>query len=199
VGKDGDAAAAAFARVEPTWIELDPLFQRAPQLDARVARDLFELAWLSHRLQFELTVLKTWVAMNEPILAGRAAGPSEFAVLQGPEGAVLTEYLGAICDKVPTSIPPEFDASKLRRCEGDEAFSKATAYMVRAEIGGPASVVSAKQADLLIPTGSMYIYAIGATPDANAKAFFDISMGRTRADIERMVKLSVQIRDAVIH
>ena len=108
------------------------------------------------------------------------------------EGPALWAWLfrhAPTLDKIPEELPEDFKSESLAKCEGEEIMN-AKAFMVRTEIGGKASLIPGTQASLLIPDGPIYTYAIGATPEANAKAYFDIRMGRINEVLANMVKLN---------
>src|SRR5690606_21190672 len=84
----------------------------------------------------------------------------------------------------------------LKKCENDDILSAKT-YMVRTAIGGEISMVPGEQAMFLLPDGPIYTYAIGATPDANAKAYFDIRIGRLNEVLANMVKLKDEALEGI--
>ena len=188
--KEGDKAVAALGELEPTYAELGDIFGwQMAAMNGEVIKAIFELAEANNSLQLDVGILKGWVGANKEILSGRAAGPSSFVVVKGPNGgSVLTEYVSGICDEIPEEPPEDFKPDSLKKCEGD-AILTAQAYMVRTEIGGPVSMVPAAGAWFLNPAGPMYTYAIGANPEANAKAYFDIRMGKLKDTMDAMIKL----------
>ena len=184
--KEADKAVEALAGLEPTFVELGDLFGwQMAAMDPVVIKQIFDLAEANNSLQLDVGILKGWVGANKDILAGRTTGPSSFVVIRGPQGGVLAEYVSAICDEIPEEIPEGFAPKK---CEGDQ-FMEAKGYMVRDELGGELKMVTTEQAMFLLPSGPIYTYAIGATPEANAKAYFDIRMGRINEVLANMVKL----------
>jgi hypothetical protein len=187
--KEPEKAVEALSGLEPTFIELGDLFGwQMAAMDPVVIKKIFDLAEDNNSLQLDVGILKGWVAQNSEILAGRTVGPSSFVVIGSPGSpAVLAEYVAAICDDVPDPLPEDFKADSLKKCEGDAIIS-AKNYMVRTSIGGQVSFVPGEQAMFLIPDGQIYTYAIGATPDANAKAYFDLRMGRLNEILASMVK-----------
>ncbi|KIG17431.1 hypothetical protein DB30_03350 [Enhygromyxa salina] len=186
--KEGEKAVAALTELEPTYAELADLFGwQMGSMHPDVIKSIFSLAEANNNLQLDVGILKGWIGANEAILSGRAAGPSAFVVIASPQGgSVLAEYVSAICDEIPEELPEGFDPSTLKKCEGDAILS-ARAFMVRMEIGGDVQFVP--QGMFLAPAGQMYSYAIGANPDANAKAYFDIRMGKLKDTMDAMVKL----------
>ncbi len=188
--KEPDKAVEALDSLEPTFAELGELFGwQMAAMDPTIIKSIFDLAEANNSLQVDVGILKGWVANNKEILAGRTKGPSSFVVIQSPKGgSILAEYVAAICEDIPEELPEDFKPENLEKCEGEDII-KANAYMVRTEIGGEASLVPGTQAMLLIPDGQIYTYAIGATPDANAKVYFDIHMGRINEVLANMVKL----------
>lgn len=189
-GKDGDKAVAALSELEPTYAELGDVFGwQMAAMDPKIIKSIFDLAEANNSLQLDVGILKGWVGANKDILSKRAAGPSSFVVILSPQGgSILAEYVSAICAEIPEEPPEDFDPSKLDKCEGD-AILKANGYMVRTEIGGEISFVPGTQAFFLNPAGPMYTYAIGANPEANAKAYFDIRMGKLKDTMDAMVKI----------
>lgn len=196
--KEAQKAIDALSGLEPTFIELGDLFGwQMAAMDPNVVKNIFELADANNRLQLDVGILKGWVGANSEILAGRTAGPSSFVVVRNPNGgSILTEYVAGICGDIPDPLPE--DLNTLTKCEGD-AILTAKAFLVRTEIGGEATLVSGEQAMLLIPDGQIYTYAIGTTPDANAKTYFDISMGRINDTLASMVKLKDEALEGIKH
>ncbi len=188
--KEPDKAVAALEGLEPTFVELGDLFGwQMAAMDPTVIKAIFDLAEANNSLQLDVGILKGWVATNKEILAEKTKGPSSFVVIINPQGgAVLAEYVSAICDEIPAELPEGFNPETLKKCEGKEIIN-AKAYLVRTAIGGEVSMIPGEQARLLIPDGPIYTYAIGATPEANAKAYFDIRMGRLNEVLANMVKL----------
>jgi hypothetical protein len=188
--KEGDKAVEVLAELEPTYAELGDLFGwQMASMNAEVVRAIFELAEANNSLQLDVGILKGWISANKEILAQRATGPAAFVVIASPNGgSILAEYVSAICDEIPEELPEDFNPETLAKCEGD-AILNAKAYMVRTEIGGPSSFVPAGQGFFLNPAGPMYMYAIGTNPEANAKAYFDIRMGKLIDTMDAMVKL----------
>lgn len=188
--KEGDKAVEVLAELEPTYTELGDLFGwQLASMNAEVVKAIFELAEANNTLQLDVGILKGWIAANKEILSQRAVGPSAFVVIASPNGgSVLAEYVSAICDEIPEEPPPDFNPDSLAKCEG-EAILTAKGYMVRTEIGGEISMVPAGQGFFLNPAGPIYTYAIGANPEANAKAYFDIRMGQLLGTMDAMVKL----------
>lgn len=193
--RDGKAAIAALAKLEPSYVDLRWLFKRTLlEFDEELVADLFELAWLSASVQLEVGRLRGWVDQNGAILSARAGGPSSFVAIEHPSGGVLMgEYVSAICEPMPDKRPADFDPATLRRCEGDEIL-QAEAYEVRTELGGETGVISAKDAHLVMPVGPVYAYAIGATPATNGRAYFDILVGGLDSTLEQMAELVAEIR-----
>jgi hypothetical protein len=189
--KEADKAVEALSGLEPTFVELGDLFGwQMATMDPVVIKQIFDLAESNNSLQLDVGILKGWVAANKEVLASRAAGPSSFVVIQTPKGgAILAEYVSGICGDVPEELPEDFKPESLEKCDG-EAILNAKAFLVRTEIGGKPTLVPGTQASLLIPDGPIYTYAIGATPEANAKAYFDIRMGRINEVLANMVKLN---------
>lgn len=188
--KEGDKAVEALSELEPTYAELGDIFGwQMAAMHGDVIKAIFELAEANNSLQLDVGILKGWVGANKEILSGRAKGPSSFVVIKGPKGgSILTEYVSAICDELPEEPPEDFKPDSLKKCEGDDILN-AQAYMVRTEIGGKAQIVPAMGAWFLTPSGPIYSYAIGANPEANAKAYFDIRMGKLKDTMDAMVKL----------
>lgn len=188
--KDGNKATEVLADLEPTYAELGDLFGwQLASMNAEVVKAIFELAEANNNLQLEVGIMKGWIGANKEILAQRTAGPSSFVVIVSPQGgSVLAEYVSAICDEVPEELPEGFNPDSLKKCEGD-AILTAKGFMVRTEIGGEISMVPSSQAFFLNPAGPIYTYAIGANPEANAKAYFDIRMGQLLGLMDSMVKL----------
>ncbi|PRP98118.1 hypothetical protein [Enhygromyxa salina] len=185
--KEGEKAVAALSELEPTYAELADLFGwQMASMHPDVIKSIFTLAEANNNLQLDVGILKGWIGANEAILSGRAKGPSAFVVIAGPQGSILAEYVSAICGEIPEELPEGFDPSTLEKCEGDAILS-ARAFMVRTEIGGDVQFVP--QGMFLAPMGQMYSYAIGANPDANAKSYFDIRMGKLKDTMDAMVKL----------
>jgi hypothetical protein len=187
--KEAEKAIEALNGLEPTFIELGDLFGwQMAAMDPIVIKSIFDLAEANNSLQLDVGILKGWVAANGEILSERTKGPAAFVVIRSPEGgALLSEYVGAICDEIPAELPEGFKPETLKKCEGSEII-KANAYLVRMAIGGDVSMISAEQGSFLIPDGPVYSYAIGATPEANAKSYFDIRMGRINEVLAQMVK-----------
>jgi hypothetical protein len=187
--KEGEQAVTALSELEPTYVELGDLFGwQMGSMHPDVVKSIFELAKANNSLQLDVGILKGWIGANEAILSKRAAGPAAFVVIASPQGgSILAEYVSAICAEIPAEPPEDFDPTTLAKCEGDAILS-ANAFMVRTEIGGEVSFVPGN-AMFLNPAGPMYSYAIGANPDANAKAYFDIRMGQLKDTMEAMVKL----------
>ncbi|HVI04015.1 MAG TPA: hypothetical protein VM869_35230, partial [Enhygromyxa sp.] len=198
--KEPEKAIAALSGLEATFVELGDLFGwQMAAMDPVVVKNIFELADANNRLQLDVGILKGWVGANSEILSGRTTGPSSFVVVRGPNGgAILTEYVSAICADIPDPLPEGFDPNTLAKCEGD-AILTAKAFLVRTAIGGEVSMVPGEQGMMLIPDGPIYTYAIGTTPDANAKTFFDISMGRINETLSSMVKLKDEALEGIKH
>ncbi|HLT35025.1 MAG TPA: hypothetical protein VK034_02040, partial [Enhygromyxa sp.] len=196
--KEAEKAVEALSGLEPTFVELGDLFGwQMAAMDPTVIKNIFDLAEANNSLQLDVGILKGWVAANSEILAGRTGGPSSFVVIRSPSGgAILAEYVSAICADIPDPLPEGFDPNTLEKCEGDEILS-AKAFLVRTAIGGETSIVPGDQAMMLIPDGPIYTYAIGATPDANAKAYFDIRMGRINEVLANMVKLKDEALEGI--
>jgi hypothetical protein len=188
--KEGDKAVEVLAELEPTYAELGDLFGwQMASMNAEVVKAIFELAEANNSLQLDVGILKGWITANKEILSQRATGPAAFVVIASPNGgSILAEYVSAICEELPEEPPPDFNPETLAKCEG-EAILNAKAYMVRTEIGGETSMVPAGQGFFLNPAGPMYMYAIGTNPEANAKAYFDIRMGKLIDTMDAMVKL----------
>jgi hypothetical protein len=188
--KDGDKAVEVLAELEPTYAELGDLFGwQMGSMNADVIKAIFELAEANNSLQIDVGIIKGWISANKEILAQRAVGPSAFVVIVNPSGgAILAEYVSGVCDEIPEELPEDFNPETLKKCEGEEILN-AKGYMVRTEIGGPASMVPAGQGFFLNPAGAMYMYAIGTSPDQNAKSFFDLRMGQLADRMDAMVKL----------
>jgi hypothetical protein len=196
--KEAEKAVEALSGLEATFVELGDLFGwQMAAMDPSIIKNIFDLAEANNSLQLDVGILKGWVAANREILAGRVTGPASFVVIKSPAGgAILGEYVSAICAEIPAEPPEGFDPTTLAKCEGD-AILTANAYLVRAEIGGEVSMVPGDQAMLLIPDGPIYTYAIGATPDANAKAYFDIRMGRINEVLANMVKMKDEALEGI--
>jgi hypothetical protein len=197
--KEGDKAVAALSELEPTYAELGDVFGwQMASMDPKIVKSIFDLAEANNSLQLDVGILKGWVGANKDILAKRAQGPSSFVVIVNPQagGSVLAEYVSAICDEIPEEPPEDFKPESLAKCEGD-AILKANAYMVRTEIGGEVSMVPGNQAIFLNPAGPIYTYAIGANPEANAKAYFDIRMGKLKDTMDAMVKLKDEAAEGI--
>ncbi|MFO7566683.1 MAG: hypothetical protein R6X02_28830 [Enhygromyxa sp.] len=196
--KEPEKAVEAFSGLDPTFAELGDLFGwQMAAMDPAVIKAIFQLAEANNSLQLDVGILKGWVANNSEILAGRTTGPSSFVVIRGPNGgAVLSEYVAAVCDDIPDPLPEDFKLDSLKKCEGDSIFS-AKSFMVRMAIGGDVSLVPGEQAMFLIPDGPIYTYAIGATPEANAKAYFDLRMGRLNDVLANMVKLKDEALEGI--
>ena len=188
--KEGDKAVAALAEIELTFTELGDLFGwQMAAMNGTVIKSIFELAEANNSLQIDIGILKGWVGANKDILAGRIKGPSSFVVVQSPNGgSLLAEYVSAVCEEIPEEPPEGFNPDTLKKCEGEEIL-KANAFMVRTSLGGEVSMVPSAAAWLLNPVGPMYSYAIGTNPDANAKAYFDLRMGKLKEGMDAMVKL----------
>ena len=196
--KDGDKAVAALGELEATFVELGDVFGwQMAAMDPTVIKSIFDLTEASNRLQINLSILQAGVNSNKDILAGKVSGPKSFVVIQSPNGgSVLAEYVSGICDEIPEELPEGFNPDSLKKCEG-EAILKANAYMVRTAIGGEVSMVPSTQAWFLNPGGPMYLYAIGASPDANAKAIFDLNMSQLKDNMDSMVKLKDQAIEGI--
>jgi hypothetical protein len=196
--KEPDKAIEALSGLEATFVELGDLFGwQLAAMDPVVVKNIFDLAEANNRLQLDVGILKGWVGANSQILSSRTTGPSSFVVIRGPNGgAILSEYVSAICADIPDPLPEGFDPKTLTKCEGD-AILTAKAFLVRTAIGGEVQMVPGEQAMMLIPDGPIYTYAIGTTPDANAKTFFDISMGRINDTLGSMVKLKDEALEGV--
>lgn len=196
--KEPDKAIEALSGLEATFVELGDLFGwQLAAMDPVVVKNIFDLAEANNRLQLDVGILKGWVGANSQILSSRTTGPSSFVVIRGPNGgAILSEYVSAICADIPDPLPEGFDPKTLAKCEGD-AILTAKAFLVRTAIGGEVQMVPGEQAMMLIPDGPIYTYAIGTTPDANAKTFFDISMGRINDTLASMVKLKDEALEGV--
>lgn len=188
--KEGDKAVEVLAELEPTYAELGDLFGwQMASMNAEVVKAIFELAEANNSLQLDVGILKGWIGANKEILSQRATGPAAFVVIASPSGgSILAEYVSGICDEIPEEPPEGFNPETLKKCEGEEILN-AKAYMVRTEIGGEVSMVPAGQGFFLNPAGPMYMYAIGTNPEANAKAYFDIRMGKLIDTMDAMVKL----------
>jgi hypothetical protein len=188
--KEGDKAVEVLAELEPTYAELGDLFGwQMGSMNADVIKAIFELAEANNSLQLDVGILKGWIGANKEILAQRAVGPAAFVVIVSPSGgSILAEYVSGICDEIPEELPEDFNPETLKKCEGEEILN-AKGYMVRTEIGGEVSMVPAGQGFFLNPAGPMYMYAIGTNPEANAKAYFDIRMGKLIDTMDAMVKL----------
>jgi hypothetical protein len=191
--KDPDKAMAILGDLEPNYVELGDLFGwQLAAMDPKVIKAIMSLADDSNRLQFDVSLLASWVSLNKEILSNRVKGPSSFVVVGTPAGGVvLAELVAAICGEVPEEIPEDFNLDTLTRCEADgglEAIVGAPAFLIRTQIGGETTLVPSSQAMYLVPDGQVYSYAIGANPDANAKTFFDLRMGKLDDDMGRMVK-----------
>lgn len=197
--KKGDEAVAALEELEPTFVELSDIFGwQLASMDSKIVKAIFDLAEANNSLQLDVGILKGWVSQNKDILSKRVKGPSSFVVIANPQagGSILAQYVSAICDEIPAEPDEDFKPEDLKRCEGDEIL-KAQAYEVRTEIGGDTSLVPGNQAFFLTPTGQMYTYAIGANPDANAKAYFDLRMGKMKEQLDSMVKLKERALEGV--
>jgi hypothetical protein len=188
--KEGEKAVEVLDELEPTFVELGDLFGwQMGSMSPDVIKAIFELAEANNSLQIDVGIIKGWIANNKEILAQRAVGPSAFVVVANPSGgAILAEYVSGICDEIPEEPPEDFNPETLKKCEGEEILN-AKGYMVRTEIGGPSSFVPAGQGFFLNPAGAMYMYAIGTSPDQNAKSFFDLRMGQLADRMDAMVKL----------
>jgi hypothetical protein len=188
--KEGDKAVEVLAELEPTYAELGDLFGwQMAAMNAEVVKAIFELAEANNSLQLDVGILKGWITANKEILAQRATGPAAFVVIASPSGgSILSEYVSGICDEIPEELPEGFNPETLKKCEGEEILN-AKGYMIRTEIGGEVSMVPAGQGFFLNPAGPMYMYAIGTNPEANAKAYFDIRMGKLIDTMDAMVKL----------
>jgi hypothetical protein len=188
--KEGDKAVEVLAELEPTYAELGDLFGwQMGSMNADVIKAIFELAEANNSLQLDVGILKGWIGANKEILSQRAVGPAAFVVVVSPNGgSILAEYVSAICDEIPEELPEDFNPETLKKCEGEEILN-AKGYMVRMEIGGEVAMVPAGQGFFLNPAGPMYMYAIGTNPEANAKAYFDIRMGKLIDTMDAMVKL----------
>lgn len=196
--KEPDKAVEALSGLDPTFAELGDLFGwQLAAMDPVVVKNIFDLAEANNRLQLDVGILKGWVGANNQILSGRTTGPSSFVVIRGPNGgAILAEYVAGICADVPDPLPEGFDPNTLEKCEGD-AILNSKAFLVRTAIGGDVQVVPGDAAMMLIPDGPIYTYAIGTTPDANAKTYFDITMGRISDTLGSMVKLKDEALEGV--
>jgi hypothetical protein len=196
--KDGDKAVAALEELEPTFVELGDVFGwQMAAMDGGIIKSIFDLADASNRLQLNVGILKGWVGANKEVLAKKISGPSSFVVVRGPNGAgVLAEYVSAICEEIPEEPPEDFNPDALKKCEGEEIL-KANAYMVRTSLGGEVSMFPATSAWFLNPGGQMYLFAIGATPEANAKSIFDLNMGQLKDGMDSMVKLKERASEGI--
>jgi hypothetical protein len=208
VGEAQDALAAkkpeeaieALGSLEAQFIELGELFgwQMAAMNDT-VVKNVFDLAEANNRLQIDVGMLRGWVGLNGEILSQRTTGPTSFVVVRNPNGgANLAEYVSAICAEIPDPLPEGFDPNTLEKCEGDAILTSATAFMVRFEIGGqPTMVPGGDQSMMLVPDGPIYTYAIAASPDAAAKSYFDITIGRINDTLAAMVKMKDEALEGI--
>lgn len=196
--KDGEKAVAALGELEATFIEFGDMFGwQMAAMDPKVIKSIFDLTDASNRLQLNVGILQGWVGANKDVLAGKISGPSSFVVIQSPQGgSILAEYVSGICEEIPEEPPEDFNPDALKKCEGEEIL-KANAYMVRTEIGGEVSMVPGAQAWFLNPGGQMYLYAIGASPGANAKSIFDLNMNQLKDGMDSMVKLKDQAVEGI--
>ena len=201
--KEPEKAIEALSGITATYAELgDVLGWQMGAMDPKTVKAIFSLAEANNNLQLEVGILKGWVDSNAEILAERTKGPASFVVVRNQQGgAVLAEYAGAVCDDIPDPLPEGFKPDALKKCEVDslEGILEAPAYLIRTEIGGETSLVGAGQAMFLIPNGQMYTYAIGAKPEANAKAYFDIRMGKLDEALGHMVKLKESALEGIEH
>ncbi|NVB41437.1 hypothetical protein G6O69_26600 [Pseudenhygromyxa sp. WMMC2535] len=188
--KDGDKAIAALEEFEPAAVEVGDLFGwQMAAMDPAVIKTIFGLAQSANNVQIDVSILKGWVNNNKDVLVDKIKGPSNFVVAVNPEagGAVLAELVSAICDEIPDPLPEDFKPETLKKCEGEEIL-KAKAYIIRTDVGGDTSIVPGNQAFYLTPSGGIYGYAIGQTPEANAKAYFDLLMSKAKSEVDEMVK-----------
>lgn len=189
--KKPEEAIAALNELEPTFIELKEIFGwQMASMDQTVVKAIFDLAEANNSMQIDVGILKGWVTQNAEILTERVTGPSSFVVIANQEagGSIMAEYVSAICEEIPEPLPEDFKVDSLKKCEGEEIL-KANAYVVRMEIGGDTSMIPRGPANYLTPAGPMYNYAIGQSPAANAKAEFDLRMGKLNGGLAAMVKL----------
>jgi hypothetical protein len=188
--KEPEKAIEALSGLEATFVELGDLFGwQMAAMDPVVVKNIFELADANNRLQLDVGILKGWVGANGEILSQRTTGPSSFVVVRAPNGgAVLAEYVSAICADIPDPLPEGFDPNTLTKCEGDAILTEAKAFLVRMAIGGEISMVPGEQGMMLIPDGPIYSYAIGMNPAANAKFEFDYRMGTINDALANMKK-----------
>ncbi|MCA9684108.1 MAG: hypothetical protein KC457_18050 [Myxococcales bacterium] len=197
--KDGDKAVAALDELEPTFIELGDLFGwQMAAMDPKIIKKIFDLAEANNSMQIDVGILKGWVGTNKDVLVDRIKGPNAFVVITNPEagGAILAEYVSAICEDIPDPLPEDFKVDSLKKCE-NEAILKANAYEVRTEVGGGTSLVPGATATLMTPAGGIYNYAIGQTPEANAKGYFDLRMGKLKGELDGMVKLKDEALEGI--
>ncbi|EDM77548.1 hypothetical protein PPSIR1_09600 [Plesiocystis pacifica SIR-1] len=191
--KKGDDAVAALDELEPTFIELGDIFGwQMAAMDPAVVKKIFDLAEANNSMQIDVGILKGWVTQYKDVLTERISGPSSYVVIANPQagGSVLAEYVAAICEDIPDPRPEDFKPDSLKKCDKEkDDILKAKAYLVRTEIGGETRLVPGGQAFYLTPTGAMYNYAIGQSPNANAKGYFDLRMGKLKGELDAMVKL----------
>jgi hypothetical protein len=146
-------------------------------LNPKSVRDVFALYKASQDLVVDMGFLAQYVSKNAAVLNGR--GPTTYAIVVKPDapGAVLVEYVGALCG--------EGEAAKA--CDPGKE-KDATMYQIRETPGGPVGPIPKEIVQVLLPKGAIYQYAIGDHPEQNAANLYKGLAGRVSERIDAMAK-----------
>lgn len=190
-------------------------FDQHPQLDNLFGWQLaavhptgvkrtFELYEHAQRLKYDLGVLGKFLETHAGALT-QAGGPTLFAVAFKSNGAaVLVEALRPMCGPPPPKegegapaaegeapAAPKLDPATLKECEDP---SKAVAFEIRDSVGADAkkTVVlrgfGKGQAQLLIPEGPIFNYAMGLEPNKNALNVLNSLFKNVKTSLDEMGK-----------
>lgn len=154
-------------------------------LDGAAIKRVFALYKDANDLTLDMGTLAAFVNQNAKVLTEGANGPSTFAIMTNKKGAVMVEVVRLLCD-----------LEKKTPCGKGEA-SKAQGYEIRETLGGPTAVVGSDKAQLLLPDGPIYRYAIGETPQNNARQEFGRLFRKVNKRLEKMNKDGKKALEAV--
>jgi hypothetical protein len=150
-------------------------------LHPKSVKDVFALYKSTQDLVVDMGFLAQYVKHNAKVIGGR--GPTTYAIVikDGAPGAVLVEYVGALCGEAPEEgkLPPACDPGK----EKDASF-----YQIRETPGGAVGPIPANIAQVLLPKGAIYQYAIGDHPEQNAANLYKGLAGRVSERLDAMAK-----------
>lgn len=149
-------------------------------LHPKTVKDVFALYKSTQDLVVDMGFLAQYVSSNAKVIGGR--GPTTYAIVLKDDapGAVLVEYVGALCGGIE-------EGEEAKPCDRGKE-KDATFYQIRETPGGQVGPIPRNIAQVLLPKGAIYQYAIGDHPEQNAANLYMGLAGRVSSRLDAMAK-----------